>query len=112
MTKLAILGVLVGTLLGACVPYSQPSYRSYGYHGYHARYWRHHGYWRHGYWNNGIYNNSYIYVDPDVALPAGTVLPQTDASGQVILAPGMVAPTTTPIPTPVPASPIQYPVAP
>jgi hypothetical protein len=108
MTKLAILGVLVGTLLGACVPYSHP-YRSYGYH---ARYWHHHGYWRRGYWNRGVYLNSYIYVDPDVPLPEGTVLPQTDANGQAILAPGMVAPTTTPTPTPVQPSPIQYPVAP
>ncbi|HEY1817483.1 MAG TPA: hypothetical protein VGG74_34320 [Kofleriaceae bacterium] len=100
MTKLAILAVLAATLVGACVP--QPYY--HGGYGYHHAYYHHRGYWRRGYWNNGAWTDSYIYVNPDGALPAGVTVPQTDANGNPIapgyiapgyVAPGYVAPNTT-----------------
>ncbi|HEY1547957.1 MAG TPA: hypothetical protein VGG28_09055 [Kofleriaceae bacterium] len=76
MSKLAILAVLASTLATACVapePY---------HYGYHHHYWAaRRAYWRHGYWFNGAWVNNNIYVDPNVALPAGVTLPDVDANG-------------------------------
>ena len=73
MSKLAILSVLGATLLGACMPYSQPGY-SYEY--------RHH-------------HRHVIYVEPGVAYgaaPAYTLIPADDPPVGTLLPPSAVPP--------------------